>query len=283
MFVGVTEFLSNVFPDFVVRFFEVFTMLGEQYVLIAFMGLFYWCIDKKRGQFIVLCAVSSLCLNNFTKNIFGVKRPFEVSDKVRVTRKNTATGHSFPSGHTQNAATAAFSAVKGSKSRAAYIVAVVYVLLIGLSRLVLGVHYITDVIGGILFAFVGIYIAQCAEKVAAKKGQEYLLVLCALPVLSIASVFIPGAQSQDSLTSAGIALGAIVGVIVERKYIDFDVKGEKFKKVIRFVVGFALVALTMYLLKALLPEGGGFRVIRYAIIGFIASAAIPYLFKKIKL
>ncbi len=283
MFVGVTEFLSNALPDCAVRFFELFTMLGEQYALIAFMGLFYWCIDKKRGQFIALCAVSSLCINNFAKNVFRVRRPFEVSDKVRVTRKNTATGHSFPSGHTQNAATAAFSAVKGTKNTPAFIIAVIYVLLIALSRLVLGVHYITDVVGGILFAFVGIYLAECAQRLAEKKGQQYLLVLCVLPVLSVASVFINGAQADDALTSAGIALGAIIGIVIERKYINFDVCGRTITKIIRFVSGILIVVFVMYLLKLLLPEGGAFRVIRYAIIGFTASAAVPYLFKKIRL
>ncbi|MBR3870011.1 MAG: phosphatase PAP2 family protein [Clostridia bacterium] len=283
MLVGVTEFLSNALPDFAVRFFELFTMLGEQYALIAFMGLFYWCIDKKRGQFIALSAVSSLCLNNFVKNVFRVRRPFEVSDKVRVTRGNTATGHSFPSGHTQNAATAAFSAVKGTKNTIALVIAVVYVLLIAMSRLVLGVHYITDVVGGIVFAFVGIYIAEWVENLANKRGQAYLLVLCVLPVLSILSVFINGAQSKDALTSAGIALGAIIGIVIERKYINFDVQGKKITKIIRFVSGILIVVFLMYLLKLLLPEGAVFRVIRYAVIGFTASAAVPYLFKKIRL
>lgn len=283
MFIGVTEFLSNALPDFAVRFFELFTMLGEQYALIAFMGLFYWCIDKKRGQFIALSVVSSLCLNNFTKNVFRVSRPFEVSDKVRVTRENTATGHSFPSGHTQNAAATAFSAVKGCKNTIAYVSAIVYVTLIGVSRLVLGVHYITDVVGGILFAFVGIFLAECVWRLAENKGQEYLLVLCVLPVLSILSVLINGAQSKDALTSAGIALGVIIGVVVERKYIDFSVQGTKIKKIIRYVLGVAVVALTMYIFKAILPEGAIFRVIRYVIIGFTASATLPYLFKKINL
>ncbi len=283
MFLEVTEFLSNALPDFAVRFFEVFTMLGEQYALIAFMGMFYWCIDKKRGQFIALSVVSSLCLNNFAKNVFRVRRPFEVSGKVRVTRKNTATGHSFPSGHTQNAGAAAFSAARGCKNKSAYVVAAVYVLLIGLSRLVLGVHYITDVLGGILFAFVGVYLAEGAEKLVSRKGQEYLLVLAVLPVLSAVSVFIKGAQSHDALTSAGIALGAIIGIVVERKYINFDVQGTKIKKIIRFTGGFAFVVLIMYLLKLILADNGVCRLIRYAIIGFTATAATPYLFKKIKL
>ena len=70
---------------------------------------------------------------------------------------------------------------------------------------------------------------------------------------------------------------------VERKYIDFSVQGTKIKKAIRYVLGVAVVALTMYIFKAFLPEGAVFRVIRYAIIGFTASATLPYLFKKINL
>lgn len=283
MFVQVTEYLSNIFPEAIIRFFEIFTMLGEEYALIAFMGLFYWCVDKKRGQFIALCSVTSLCMNGFVKNIFRIKRPFEISDKVRVTRRHTATGHSFPSGHTQNAATVAFSAVKGSKSGGRVALAVIYTLLIGISRLVLGVHYITDVIGGIVFAVAAVYTAQCAENLAHRYGNRYLFALFAMPVLSLLSVLIQGAQAKDALTSAGIALGAITGIVIERTYIHFEVTGTKIHRIIRFVTGFVLVALCMYLLKSILPDGGVFRVIRYAVIGFLASAVIPYLFKKIKL
>lgn len=66
----------------------------------------------------------------------------------------TAFGHSFPSGHsmmslvTYGALLLIFLPVLGRRRRLAIGGVVVLVLAIGMSRLALGVHYITDVLGG---------------------------------------------------------------------------------------------------------------------------------------
>lgn len=280
--VGVTEYMSNLFPQGIVRLFELITVFGEQYAVIAFIGLFYWCIDKKKGQFIALCAVTSAALNNFFKNIFRVPRPFAVSDKVRVTRADTATGHSFPSGHTQNAATASFSAAHGSKKAAPYVTAAVYVILVGISRLVLGAHYITDVIGAILLAGVSIALVSAVESLS-ENDRKRLFILCVPPLLSIISIFIEGAQQKDALTSGGIALGVIIGIIIEREYIDFCTSGSFLKRAARFVLGLIVVLAVMQLLKLILPDNAVCRVIRYFFVGITATAALPFIFKKINL
>ena len=57
---------------------------------------------------------------------------------------------SFPSGHTLEAAAIATSIVLLFKSRILLIVAVIWSLTVALSRIVLGVHYPSDVIAGIL-------------------------------------------------------------------------------------------------------------------------------------
>jgi membrane-associated phospholipid phosphatase len=63
---------------------------------------------------------------------------------------STATGGSFPSGHTAGAAFVAVAAIVLVGRVWVVVVATVYALVIGASRLLLGVHWLSDVVGGLL-------------------------------------------------------------------------------------------------------------------------------------
>ena len=104
MYIEITEFLSNISNPLLAAIFEWITILAEKYFIVAIACLIYWCIDKKKGERLVFLICGGLGINSIFKNIFRVSRPFDVSDKVKVIRGHTATGYSFPSGHTQNAA-----------------------------------------------------------------------------------------------------------------------------------------------------------------------------------
>ena len=49
---------------------SVFSMLGEELVLILVMGFFYWGCDKKLGRYIAKCILLGIVINPFIKNIF---------------------------------------------------------------------------------------------------------------------------------------------------------------------------------------------------------------------
>ena len=100
------------------------------------------------------------------KELFGRERPEIVPHLVE------ATSGSFPSGHSASAAaiflTLAALLARETKERAVrryiFAVAIILALCVGASRVYLGVHYPTDVIGGLAFgtawAALVIYAAQ---------------------------------------------------------------------------------------------------------------------------
>lgn len=87
----------------------------------------------------------------FLKDAVARPRPFRVLPAVRLLVPPPA-GYSFPSGHAGSSAVAA-SLILFAHPFPAGVSAVVYALLIGLSRVYVGVHYPSDVLGGFLLGF----------------------------------------------------------------------------------------------------------------------------------
>lgn len=118
---------------------------------------------------LVVAAIGAILLSTVTKNIFARPRPVEF---FRV----YAPPNSFPSGHTLNAASMAlalgFVLWRSETRRGARIAGTaalaVYAACVGASRVVLGVHYPTDVLGGYLLA-----IAWVALLTAVARGAEH--------------------------------------------------------------------------------------------------------------
>lgn len=83
------------------------TMLGEQWAVILVLAVSYWAFDKKTGEELAFTLLVSGLSNNILKGFFRFERPIGI-DGIRTLRAHTATGYSFPSGHSQNAATLYF-------------------------------------------------------------------------------------------------------------------------------------------------------------------------------
>lgn len=139
--------IANPFLDIL---FQLITICGEQMVLVLIISIIYWVKDKKFGEYIAYAVLTSVLVNCVVKDIFKFKRPIG-EEGIRTLREKTATGYSFPSGHTQGAGSFYGAMAIYIKKKVMYIIAIIMIILIGFSRLYLGVHYPKDVIvGGIL-------------------------------------------------------------------------------------------------------------------------------------
>jgi undecaprenyl-diphosphatase len=124
-------------------------------IMAVVIGWLLWRRLRRLAIFVVVTVVGSTLLNNAVKLVVHRARP-HLNDPVAI-----ASGKSFPSGHAQAAIVgygvllAVFLPVIARRWRPVAVgVAAVLVLLIGFSRIALGVHYLSDVIGAYLIGTV---------------------------------------------------------------------------------------------------------------------------------
>ena len=264
--------IANPFFDFL---FQLITMCGEQIVLISIISIIYWALDKKFGEYIAYSVLTSVLLNNAVKDIFKMKRPIG-EEGIRTLREKTATGYSFPSGHTQSSASFYGAMAIYLKKKAMYIIATIMIILIGFSRLYLGVHYPKDVIvGGIL----GVLTSLICYKLYNRFENKMLLYVITFIVFIPALTF---AHSADFIKGMGTYLGFVIGIYIEKKYVNFSTEKSTKVKVIRVLLGILILLVLQVGLKAIFPSETIFSFIRYALISFVGIGIYPMIFKKFK-
>lgn len=146
--------VQNMRNDILTNIFKVITNFGGAYclIIISILSLIY-IKDKKIALAVPLNLIIITILNSILKNI--VERPRPIGYRLI-----DETGYSFPSGHSM--VSSAFYGliiyfiwknVKNKKVRNVFCVLLgILIFLIGISRIYLGVHYATDVIGGFLIS-----------------------------------------------------------------------------------------------------------------------------------
>ena len=265
--------IANPFLDIL---FQLITICGEQMVLVLIISIIYWVKDKKFGEYIAYAVLTSVLVNCVVKDIFKFKRPIG-EEGIRTLREETATGYSFPSGHTQGAASFYGSMAIYMKKKAMYIIATIMIVLIGFSRLYLGVHYPKDVIVG---AILGVLTAWICYKLYIRIENKMLLYLITFVLFLPALTF---AHSADFIKGLGTYFGFLIGMFVEKKYVNFSVEGTRVNKIIRVLIGVLILLILQTGLKVILPTGQIFAFIRYAVISFFGIGIYPIIFKKFKI
>ncbi len=286
-------FFQNIANPFLDIFFELITMLGEKNILIAGIAWMFWNIDKKKGFILSFTLLFSLFLNAVLKISFHNSRPFEVIPEILGKRVHTATGYSFPSGHTQGATTFYLALSLILKKKWVFIPAIAISLLVALSRLYLGVHWPVDVIGSLVAgAGVAIIMYKILSALYDKSvSRDLFIVISSIGALLILALFLiinriyfeGDLLVTDLMKTVGVFTGASVGFILEEKYVKFSTNGNKLKKVIRFVIGLVGALLLLSGLKLLFPVVDAFHFLRYALTGLWITWLYPLFGKRIGL
>lgn len=268
-----------------------FSIFGEEKIMILVIGLIYWCLDKKLGKTMGLTVLCTVTVNTMIKCLVMRRRPYFDHEDIRIFRivkpdadiySIQAQGYSFPSIHSANAASLYGSLAAGIRKRWVIVPAVVLTLLTGISRVVVGAHYPTDVLAGWGIGILAVFLIPFMEKKIENRAVLYgILLACVLPGLIFC-------RSEDYFTSLGLLAGFMAGTIFEEKYVNFENTKKPVFMVVRVAGGLLIYLLLSTLLK--LPfsgeflEGGSYasllvRCIRYSIISFTAFGLYPALFR----
>lgn len=176
----IAKFFYNIRNDFLTGFFKFITTMG--YIpgyIFALVVLAIIFIRKNNYLKIILPYLAlaiSVLLNNVVKLIISRDRPNPLYWLMDEDSK------SFPSGHTMNITCFCgmlmyLNYISNLKYKKTYMALLsVFIVLVGISRMYIGVHYFTDIIGGLLFgslvALVSINVYEWGLKHGKKKCKE---------------------------------------------------------------------------------------------------------------
>lgn len=279
-------------------FFSTVTHLGEETVLILIGLLFFWCLDKKQGYYILTVGFLGTVINQFLKLTFRIPRPwvrdpdFTIVESARA----EATGYSFPSGHAQTAVGVFGCIARSNKQRWLRILCILACVLVPLSRMYLGVHTPADVLVSMVVALVLIFALYPAVMKAMDRPSGLRPVLAVLSILSLAFLFFaylwpfPGDIDQHNLESgmknAWKILGCLEGLWIayemDQRYLHFDTKAVWWAQILKLILGL----IPLLLIKSLLKEpfyalfDGSFVAdgVRYLLMVIFAGCIWPLTF-----
>ncbi len=280
-------FFQSLRTDFLNALFEGITMLGEETILIVLVAIIYFAIDKKLAYRLFFITAASVGTNSIIKNAVKRARPFTVEGLTCV-REATATGYSFPSGHTQTFSTWSPVMAMQLKKRWFSLIIALAIPLVALSRVYLGAHYPTDVMVGMLlgvaFAFGGNWLYDRVE------DKQNLYVGLAAVFTPFAVLFLFNAQPLygDFYKFYGMVVGVVLAMRIENKYAPLNYNVALWKKALRVVIGVAVAFALKEGIKALNVFNSvyitfGIDTFRYFTLVVVVFGLCPILFKKIKL
>lgn len=278
---GLIRFVQGLWAPQYTELFIVISFLGDETFLVGLASIVYWCFDKRSGRLLTYVLLFGAYLNFFLKTLIPWPRP---PTEFRLTEFDE-TSFGFPSGHAQDS-TATWSWLWITfKNRIFIILGITLVFLVGLSRVYLGLHYPSQVIGGVLVGLIVVTIAVWAvhrlpERRASLAFEIILPILTLIPSL-VAIVFL--GSFGDGGRVGGYLFGFALGAIGEERFVKFSTDVVLRVRLIRVAVA-ALVGLAaLGALGIVLPQTSPPLIFMNSVFrGFTVVFLIPLVFKAIE-
>lgn len=274
------------------------TRLGEETALMVVGMLILWCVNKKWGYRFFLVGLVGNTMNQLLKAIFLIPRPWVLDPEFPIVEsaRAAATGYSFPSGHTQTAAGIFGTLAMWLRKRWATVLCIVMTLLVGFSRMYLGVHTPLDV--GVSLA-TGLIIVLVMNRYMDKHENDpkamLALLLGALGFALVLVLYVNFAPLRAANNpefdahgqkSAWVCFGTMAGMIAgwwfDTHHLHYETKAVWWAQALKLILGAALVMGIRLGMKPVLTAVFGdaqfTNGIRYFLMAVAASVVWPMTF-----
>jgi membrane-associated phospholipid phosphatase len=278
--------------------------LGQETFGAVLLAFLYLCVDARLGARLMIVMIGSACLNELFKLLGHQPRPYWLDGRVLALATESTYG--LPSGHAQSAVVLWWYSASVLRRTWGWVGALVLIMLIASSRIYLGVHFFTDIIGGWLIAAIWLRLFYRLEApvVTWFKSLNLVQQVCMIVGVS-ASVFLVGAsvrawfatladpadwaafavnaRNLDTLAAmAGGLCGGGLGLLMVERWARFEQGGTGLQRLACFVSGALSLLLLNEGLKLFFPTEPEWvsltlRVVRYTLVLWWLTFVTPWL------
>lgn len=284
--INIIKTLQEISNGFFDTLFLGITKLGEEIAFIAVMVIILWCYDKRFGLLMGLNFLIASFTVNILKNTIQRPRPFAQDPSLSIGAHTH--GYSFPSGHTQSAASiyTTLGIHFGLRKKRIWFFALMLlvVVLVGLSRMYLGQHYLTDVLAGFFIGVIISFLVYYLFSLLKDKEEYWALIIIPLSII-LMILFRNEEAHKDFFVAGGVSISVAIGYLLEKRFIRYDVRQEVWwVQILKVIFGASIALLIKEGLKPVFEIWGlGLYLgsfIRYFLVGiwcsFGAMAAFKY-------
>lgn len=267
---------------FLDHFFKILNLFDRIEFFLILVILTWYLYSPKWGLRLFYLSIANSLINSAFKAFFQQPRPLHLDPSLGLF---SFSSYGFPSGAAQTAVLLPFILIKEGKSRWAFFIGIIFFSFLSFSRVYLGVHFPSDLLGGwviglvIIFSFYKIY-PWIENKWSEKNKENILLSLMAL------LLFFPLLIPSDSVFyTSFVALGSFCALWLTNT--DWQIPKSKVQRSIdAFVAIFTLLGIHLLFSFLLIPNLPGNKILLKSIsaflIGFSPLYVIPPLCKMIK-
>lgn len=299
-------FFQNIETIFLDTTSEIITVFGESPIPLLITIFIYWCWDKKKGFVVVNSLMSAMMSMQILKAIFRIPRPFmKYPELIQGKRQQTATGFSFPSGHSTTASSFYGGLCYSFKQKWIRTLSIALIVLVPISRLYLGVHWPMDILVGTLIGLVSAFaLGRVFEKLY--RNEKAFMIYTILFALVTLLISLPLAIIMDVNTlnyatlaefkattlyraihnlmqNSAIAAGIFAGMALDRKTLKFVPAQSAKTRILSLVAGLLMLAVVALALTAIPVAKYTFEFLTLAFVGIWVTYLFPLIATKLKL
>ncbi|NQU28529.1 MAG: phosphatase PAP2 family protein [Candidatus Marinimicrobia bacterium] len=273
------EFLQQFDFDWLILSMKAITILGNEEFYLLVLPVLIWCWRKTSVLPLVILLLLNFWINYEFKEFFHLARPEGVN-------LISAEHYGFPSGHAQGAMVLwgylawLLNRVNGKQVYGWFGLIIVF---IGLSRIYLGVHFPSDVIGGWSIGFVILFIGIRVVKIVEARKLKFPTIPTVVLVGFVGLMLALLRPSDISVRAGGMLAGLVGGMLVELEYLKSSLAARWWQNALKIIIGVAGILILKIGIKMILPELLWADWLRYGIIGLWMGFGAPLVFAGLRL